>query len=96
MSDRIWVATRKGLFEVVRDGPLLKTVGKGRPFGAGAKELIIGQRFRDRGLSEGKVDEVKLIRRAVSDVEAKHLFDNKALAEAIAKKNGEALEAVAS
>ena len=79
--------------EVVRDGPLLKTVGKGRPFGAGAKELIIGQRFRDRGLAEGNVDEVKLIRRAVSDVEAKHLFDNKALAEAIAKKDGEALEA---
>ena len=70
--------------EVLRDGPLKKTVGGGRPFGAGAKELIIGQRFRDRGLSGGVVDEVKLIRRAVSDVEAEHLFDGQALTKALA------------
>ena len=60
---------------VVRDGPLLKTLGGGRPFGPSAKELIIGQRFRDRGLSGGMVDDVQQVRRAVSDLEAKHLFE---------------------
>lgn len=65
--------------EVVRDGPMLKTIGSGRPFGPGAKELIVGQRFRDRGLSGGVVDEVKLIRRAVSDIESQALFTGTAL-----------------
>lgn len=68
--------------DIVRDGPLLKTVGKGRPFGPSAKELIIAQRFRDRGLSGGMVDEVQLIRRAVSDLEAKHLHQPIDLADA--------------
>ncbi|MBX2850853.1 MAG: DUF1553 domain-containing protein [Phycisphaeraceae bacterium] len=70
--------------QVVRDGPLLKTVGGGKPFGAGAKELIIGQRFRDRGLSGGVVDEVKLVRRAVSDIEGKALYTGKPLDESLA------------
>jgi hypothetical protein len=68
--------------DVVRDGPMLKTAGGGRPFGAGAKELIIGQRFRDRGLSGGVVDEVKIYRRAVSDIEAKNLHQPLALEKA--------------
>ncbi|MFK7789810.1 MAG: DUF1553 domain-containing protein, partial [Phycisphaeraceae bacterium] len=77
--------------EVIRDGPLLKTVGGGNPFGPSAKELIIGQRFRDRGLSGGMADEVKLIRRAVSDVEAQHLFDGKAITQAFEAGDRQAL-----
>jgi len=61
--------------DVLRDGPMLKTIGGGRPYGPGGKNLIIGQRFRDRGLSGGVVDEVKIYRRDVSDIEAKHLHD---------------------
>jgi hypothetical protein len=70
--------------EVLRDGPMLKTFGKGRNFGAGAKELIIGQRFRDRGLSGGVVDEVKIIRRAVSDIESQALHAGNPLRETLA------------
>lgn len=65
--------------EVVRDGPMVKSLGGGGYFGPGAKELIIGQRFRDRGLSGGVVDEVKLVRRAVSDIEGLSLFKGEAL-----------------
>lgn len=61
--------------DVLRDGPMLKMVGGGKPFGPKAKELIIGQRFRDRGLSGGMVDEVMLVRRAVSDLEAMKLYN---------------------
>ncbi len=68
--------------EVVRDGPMLKSVGGGSPYGPGGHNLILAQRFRDRGLSGGMIDEVKLIRRTVSDIEAKHLFDGEALARA--------------
>ncbi|MEM6504775.1 MAG: DUF1553 domain-containing protein [Planctomycetota bacterium] len=70
------------LLDVVRDGPMLKTVGGGNPYGPGGRNLIIGQRFRDRGLSGGMVDEVKLFRRAVSDLEGKALFKNQSLKEA--------------
>jgi hypothetical protein len=68
--------------EVVRDGPMLKTIGSGRPFGPHAKQLIIGQRFRDRGLAGGMVDDVNLVRRAVSDLEALQLYDPLAVAAA--------------
>ncbi|MEM9345315.1 MAG: DUF1553 domain-containing protein [Planctomycetota bacterium] len=70
------------LLDVVRDGPMLKTAGGGNPYGPGGRNLIIGQRFRDRGLSGGMVDEVKLFRRAVSDLEGKALFKNQSLKQA--------------
>lgn len=77
--------------DIVRDGPMLKPVGGGGYFGSKAKELIIGQRFRDRGLSGGMVDEVKLVRRAVSDLEGQSFFENKAIAEAVASADESAL-----
>ena len=79
--------------EVVRDGPLKKTVGGGRPFGPGGRDLIVGQRFRDRGLAGGMVDEVKLVRRAISDIEAKHLYDGQSLSKALAVSDEQALRA---
>lgn len=77
--------------EIVRDGPMRKTVGGGGYYGAAAKELIIGQRFRDRGLSGGMVDEVKLVRRKVSDLEGQAFFEGQAIGEVVASAKEQAL-----
>jgi len=77
--------------EAVRDGKLRKSVDIGNPFGPDSRDLLIGQRFRARGLSGGVVDEVKLVRREVSDIEAKQFFDGKSLADALASKDAAAL-----
>lgn len=77
--------------ETVRDGPLKKTVGGGNPYGPGGRDLILGQRFRDRGLAGGAIDQVRLFRRALSDLEAAHLHDGEALAQAAASGDNGAL-----
>ncbi|MGB0766358.1 MAG: DUF1553 domain-containing protein [Phycisphaeraceae bacterium] len=69
---------------IVRDGPMRKGFGKGRPYGAGARELVIGQRFRDRGLADGEVDDVKIIRRELSDLESRALYEDKPIDAAFA------------
>lgn len=77
--------------EVVRDGPMKKSVGGGQAFGPGGKDLILGQRFRDRGLSGGVIDQVKLIDRAIADIEAADLYDGQSLADAMAARDTERL-----
>jgi hypothetical protein len=67
----------------VRDR-LWKTVGGGGTYGPGGHDLILGQRFRDAGLAGGMFDEVVIVRRAVCGLEARHLFDGRALADALA------------
>ena len=77
--------------EIVRDDTLLKTVGSGHPFGPGGHDLILGQRFRDRGLSGGMIDQVRIVRRAVSMIEAKDLHDGESLGRALADNETQAL-----
>ncbi|MHC5002996.1 MAG: DUF1553 domain-containing protein [Planctomycetota bacterium] len=76
---------------VVRDR-LWKPVGGGSTYGPGGRDLVLGQRFRDAGLSGGTFDEVVIVRRAVSDLEARHLFDGRALNDALADPGGREAE----
>lgn len=69
--------------EVVRDR-IWKTVGGGHPHSPGGRNLSFGQRFRDLGLAGGAIDEIVVIRRDVSDLESKHLFDGRAIDDALA------------
>ncbi|MDR3623428.1 MAG: DUF1553 domain-containing protein [Paludisphaera borealis] len=55
--------------EVVRD-KLTKNIT-----GGGGDDLVIGQRFRDRGFKNGEVDDVQVFNRALTAVEAAQLFD---------------------
>ena len=59
--------------EVVRDC-LTKNIT-----GGGADDLVIGQRFRDRGFIGGEVAELKVFDRALSPVEAAQLHDSKTI-----------------
>jgi len=56
--------------EVVRDG-LTKNIT-----GGGADDLVIGQRFRDRGFIGGEVAELKVFDRALAPIEAAQLHDD--------------------
>ncbi|MHC5029014.1 MAG: DUF1553 domain-containing protein, partial [Planctomycetota bacterium] len=69
--------------EVVRNR-VWKTVGRGHNHGPGGLDFVIGQRFRDRGFAGGRIDDVRLVRRAVSDLEAEAFFDDRAFAAAFA------------
>ncbi|MCA9213659.1 MAG: DUF1549 domain-containing protein, partial [Planctomycetales bacterium] len=54
--------------EVIRDN-LYKNIT-----GGGGDNIAIGERFRDRGFSKGKVDEFRVFDRQLTDVEVKNLF----------------------
>jgi mono/diheme cytochrome c family protein len=54
--------------------------------GGGPGPLTIGQRFRDRGLKGGAVDEVQVFDRCLTPIEARHVFDGRALADAAAAR----------
>ncbi|AMV39090.1 DUF1553 domain-containing protein [Planctomyces sp. SH-PL62] len=58
---------------VVRDN-LTKTIT-----GGGADDLVLGQRFRDRGFKDGEIDELQVFGRALTPVEATQLHDGKSL-----------------
>ena len=64
--------------EVVRDH-VWKTIGGGSTYGPGGYDLVLGQRFRDRGLKGGRFDDVAIVLRDVTDTEARQLFDGHAL-----------------
>ena len=68
---------------VVTRDRIWKTVGGGHSHSPGGHNLAFGQRFRDAGLTGGMFDEIVVIRRAVSDLEARQLFDGKAIDDAL-------------
>ncbi|MAG56426.1 MAG: hypothetical protein CMJ83_09060 [Planctomycetes bacterium] len=51
----------------------------------GGGQLTLGQRFRDRGFIGGRVDDLRVFRRAISPVEVAHLHDGSTLAGLLAK-----------
>ncbi|MDA1140262.1 MAG: DUF1553 domain-containing protein [Planctomycetota bacterium] len=66
--------------EVVRDN-LYKNIT-----GGGGDEITIGERFRDRGFTDGLVDEFKVFDRLLTPVEIAQLFDGKSLKELLDKR----------
>jgi len=69
--------------EVVRDA-LTRGIQGGDPGG-----LTLGERFRDRGLRGGRVDELRVFGRELGSLEVAQLFDGRALADALARPAGE-------
>ncbi|WP_165250077.1 DUF1553 domain-containing protein [Paludisphaera soli] len=72
---RLYLDGRPAELEVVRD-KLTKTIT-----GGGADDLVIGQRFRDRGFQGGEVDELQVFDRELTSVEVAQIHDGRSLNE---------------
>src|SRR5207248_3240440 len=74
--------------EVVRDH-LTKDLQSGKPltYFSGGTGPSFGERFRSVGLRGGLLDELRIFNRALSDVEVAQVHDDRALAEALARKD---------
>jgi hypothetical protein len=70
--------------DVVRDN-LYKNIT-----GGGGDNIAIGERFRDRGFTNGLVDEFQVFDRQLTSLEASQLHDGKSLSEALATTVGNA------
>ena len=55
--------------------------------------FVFGERFRSPGLKGGLVDELRVYGRCLTPIEVRQLYDGKALSDAIARKDTEALRA---
>src|SRR5262245_15846476 len=88
---RVFVNGQPAVVEVIRDG-LTKDLQTGSGHGGGGTGLSFGARFRSTGLKDCLLDEVRLFDRALTPVEVTHLFDGKALTDAIVRKRAAALE----
>jgi hypothetical protein len=69
--------------EIIRDN-LYKNIT-----GGGGDHISIGERFRDRGFTDGLVDEFQVFDRALSRAEVAHLYDGESLTLLAAAKNSE-------
>jgi hypothetical protein len=81
---RLWVDGKPAAAEVVRDHLT-------RDLQAGGSGPSFGERFRSIGLKGVLFDELHIADRLLADVEVAHLFDGKALAVALEKKDTTAL-----
>lgn len=75
---KLYVNGQRVELDVVRD-KLTKEIT-----GGGGDTITIGERFRDQGFTRGKVDEFRVFSRELTPVEISHLYDGRALAEALA------------
>jgi len=50
------------------------------------KHIVLGQRYRDRGFKNGRVDEFRLFERELSSAEARQLYDREFLSALLAKE----------
>ncbi len=57
--------------EILRDQTLLKRANGKKSHGGG--EFVLGQRFRDRGLAGGLIDDLRIYTRDLSETELRHL-----------------------
>lgn len=73
----IYLNGEKAESDVVRDN-LYKNIT-----GGGGDNIAIGERFRDRGFTNGLVDEFQVLDRQLTPLEVEHLNDDKALAVAL-------------
>ncbi|MBM81121.1 MAG: hypothetical protein CMJ78_11085 [Planctomycetaceae bacterium] len=74
---KIFVNGKPVACDVVRDN-LYKNIT-----GGGGDNIAIGQRFRDRGFTNGLVDEFKVFNRRLSEIEVTQLFDGESLVDAL-------------
>ena len=74
---RIFVNGKPARIEIVRD-KLTKNIT-----GGGGNNIAIGQRFRDRGFTNGLVDEFQVFNRQLTPLEVAQLHDGKRLAAAL-------------
>ncbi len=51
--------------------------------GGGGDQITIGERFRDRGFSGGKVDDFRVYERQLTEIEIAQLFDQQSLTQAL-------------
>ena len=71
--------------EIVRDG-LTREIDNYRGNGKSDRaHIVLGQRYRDRGFKNGRVDEFRLFDREMSSAEAKQLYNRKHLSNLLAK-----------
>ncbi len=75
---RIYIDGKVAAVDIVRDN-LYKNIS-----GGGGDNLAIGQRFRDRGFTNGSVDEFKVFNRELTAIEAGQLYDGQRLTKALA------------
>jgi len=73
---RIFLNGQLAKTEVVKDH-LTKQIR-----GGGGDKIAIGERFRDRGFTNGKVDDFRVFDRALTQVEVAHLVDGESLKKA--------------
>lgn len=59
--------------------------------GTGGNGVTFGQRFRDRGLTGGAIDDLNVFDRALAPIEVAHLYDGIALTTALATRDQESL-----
>jgi hypothetical protein len=78
--------------EVVRDN-LTKDLQTGSGHGGGGTGLTFGERFRSPGLKDCLLQEVRVYDRALAPIEIAHVFDGRALADALTRKDAESLRA---
>ncbi len=75
----LYVDGQRADCDVVRDS-LMKDIT-----GGGATTLDVGQRFRDRGFHNARVDELKVFRRCVTPIEAAQMCDGHSLTALLAR-----------
>jgi hypothetical protein len=90
---RLFLDGRPAETEVVRDH-LTKDLQSGKPgmtYFSGGTGPSFGERFRSVGLKGGLLDELRLYNRALTGLEVAQIHDGKALADALARKDADAL-----
>jgi len=80
----IYVNGERAETDIVRDN-LYKNIT-----GGGGDNIAIGERFRDRGFTDGLVDEFRVFDRQLTSIEVEHLSDGTALSEALTRSAGNA------
>ncbi len=71
--------------QIVRDG-LTREIDNYRGDNkSDRKHIVLGQRYRDRGFKNGRVDELRMFERQLSSAEAKQLYDREHLSALLAK-----------
>ncbi len=82
---RIFIDGNEVATNVVRDG-LVKDI----TYGGGEPDLVVGNRFRDNGFKDGRIDELRLFDRALTALEVSEIAGNDGLRSAW-KMNSDAL-----
>ncbi len=75
---RLWLNGKPMPSTIVRD-KLTKNIE-----GGGDPDLRLGQRFRDVGFKQGKVDELHVFKRELTSIEVAQLYDGESLSKALA------------